>query len=540
MKANGEEFDFIVTGAGSAGCVVAARLSESGHYRVLLLEAGPEDNYFWIRVPMGFAMLFSNPDINWMFDSEPEAELGDRVMYQPRGKVLGGSSSINGMVYVRGDRRDFDGWRQAGCDGWSYDDVLPHFRKSEDFQHGANAFHGSGGPLKVADHTYAHPLADAVIQAGRQAGLPENDDFNGRALEGVGFYHLNLHKGERWSASRAFLAPARHRPNLKIVTGARATRILVEGGRAQGIEYRVGSEVRRAHARGEVIVSGGVFGSPQLLQLSGIGDPLALRAHGIETVADLPGVGSNLQDHIFIQMMFRCTEAITGNDVANSWPRKLFAGAQYLFARRGLLSGTGIFVGGFARSDKRLERPDVQFNLATWSVASRTKQGAFPHPFSGFTMSPTHLRPDARGSVSLKTSDPLAAPEIKFNFLKTDYDRQALSYGMRLVRRLIQQPALARYVADEIQPGAAVQSDDELVAAIREKAVSALHGVGTCRMGRDPGAVVDPALRVRGIGKLRVVDASIMPTIVSGNTHAATVMIGEKGADMILADAKAA
>jgi choline dehydrogenase len=533
-------FDYIVAGAGSAGCAVAARLSESGRYRVLLLEAGGKDSGFWIHVPIGYSRLFANPRVNWMFESEPEPELDGRTMYQPRGKVLGGTSSINGMVYMRGNPADYDLWRQRGCAGWDWDSVLPFFKKAEDQERGGDAFHGRGGPLRVSDQAVHWELGDHFIAAALEAGLPANNDFNDGEQDGAGPFQNTTDRRRRWSTATAYLRPARHRPNLLVRTNAHATRILIENGRATGVEF-LGDDVPHvARARGEVVVCGGVYGSPQLLQLSGLGPGALLQEFGVPVVRDMPGVGADLQDHFYVRLTFRCTKPITLNDIANSPVRKLIAGLQYLLFHTGPLTSNGICAGGFARSDPRLERPDIQLNFSVWSFAERNRVGVQPHPFPGFTISAVHLRPDARGSVMLKSPDPLAAPAIRFNFLKSQYDLQALTAGMRLARKITTQPALAAYVAEELLPGARVDSDAEFEAAIRRNGVSNLHPVGTCRMGIDDEAVCDPRLRVRGIAGLRVVDASVMPSVPAGNTNAPTIMIAEKAAEMILADARAA
>ncbi|HJS84032.1 MAG TPA: choline dehydrogenase [Acetobacteraceae bacterium] len=533
-------FDFIVTGAGSAGCVVAARLSESGRYRVLLLEAGGRDRNPWIHIPIGYAKLFCHPRLNWRFESEPEPALNNRRMYQPRGKVLGGTSSINGMIYMRGDHADYDEWRQRGCEGWDWESVLPYFKRAEDQECGADEYHGVGGPLRVSDQPYQWELARAMLGATIQAGVPPNPDFNGARQEGAGWYQTTTNDRRRWSAASAYLRPARARANLVVRTEAHATRILIENGRATGVAYHTPGGQRIARARGEVVASGGVYGSPQLLQLSGLGPADLLAAHGIEVLADMPGVGANLQDHFNTYVSFRCTKAITLNELHRNPVRKLLAGARYAFGRAGPMSGNGLYVGAFTRSDPRLERPDLQMNMFAWSTLERTKAGVISHPFPGFSLSPVHLRPEGRGTVRIASPDPLAAPEIRFNFLRTEYDAQALIAGMRLARRIAAQPALAPYVAEETLPGPAVQSDAELLADIRARGVSNLHPVGTCRMGREVNAVVDPRLRVHGIRGLRVADASIMPVIVAGNTNAPSIMIGEKAAAMILEDARAA
>ncbi len=534
-----DEYDFIVSGAGSAGCAVAARLSEGGRYTVLLLEAGPPDKAFWIRVPMGFPMLFTDRRVNWMFESEPEPELMDRRMYQPRGKVLGGTSSINGMLYIRGHARDYDHWRQLGCTGWGYDDVLPFFRKAEDQQRGEDEFHGVGGPLTVSDQPERSEIADAIVAAAQQAGIPYTPDFNGAQQEGTGFYQTTTRNKRRMNTSQAYLAPARTRRNLHIETGAHATRILVENRRAVGIEYRTRAGIRTARARREIVVSGGAFGSPQLLQLSGIGPAAHLRSFGIAPVLDLPGVGSNLMDHFYASLTFRCSKPITINELANSPLKQLKAGLEYVLFRRGALSNNGIFAGVFTRTDAMQDRPNLQINTNIWTVQSRTKTGMKAHPFPGFTMSPVHLNPRASGTVRLKSADPLAAPEIRQNFLKDRVDIDAMIAGVRIVRNIAAQPALASYYDGEVAPGPGVQSDDEIEAWLRANAIANLHPVGSCRMGVQDDAVVDPELRVRGIDGLRVADASIMPTLPAGNTNAPAIMIGEKAADMILRAARA-
>ena len=530
-------YDFIVTGAGSAGCAIAARLSEDGLFRVLLLEAGPRDTYPWIHVPLGYHKTFNNPRVNWMFDSEPEPELNDRVMYQPRGKVLGGTSSINGMVYMRGNAADYDEWRQRGSEGWDYDSVLPYFRRAEDQERGEDAFHGVGGPLKVTDHRWKPTLATAMHEAAVQAGIPANPDFNGATQEGVGYYQTTIGNARRWSSAKAYLSGAKARKNLTIATGAHATRVVIENGVAVGVEYRTAAGLLTARARREVIVSGGVYGSPQLLMLSGLGPADHLRQHGVAVARDMPGVGAHLQDHFNTYIAYRCTQPVTMNDLANSLAHRIKAAAQYAFGRTGPLSSMGLFVGALIRSDRRLERPDLQINMFSWAIKERSRTGIVPQPFSAFGLSPVHLRPDGRGTVRLKSNDPLAPPEIRFNFLKSSYDFEALIHGMRICREIAAQPALKPFVGEEILPGSGVVGEAELKADIRACGVSNLHPVGTCRMGRETDAVVDPRLRVHGVGNLRVADASIMPSIVAGNTNAPSIMIGEKCADMVRADA---
>jgi choline dehydrogenase len=532
-------FDYIVVGAGSAGCVLAARLSESGRHTVLLLEAGGRDWSPWIHLPMGYARLYADPTVNWMYASEPERQLADRTIFQPRGKVLGGTSSINGMLYMRGHPADYDAWRQRGCLGWDWESVLPYFKKAEDQERGTNDFHAVGGPLRVSDQTIRFELAERWVAAAVQAGLVENSDFNGAQQDGAGLFQTTTKRGRRWSAAAAYLRPARGRANLAVVTGAHATKVFLEDGRAKGVAYLHHGVPHVARARGEVVISGGVFNSPQLLQLSGIGPGRILRELGIPVIRELRAVGSNLQDHFSTRLQFRCTRPITLNDVANSAWRKIVAGLQYLILRSGPLASNGISAGGFVRSDPLLERPDLQLNFTNWSFANRDHTGVRAHPFSAFGVNSVHLRPDARGTVQLKSPDPLAPPEIRFNFLKTQNDLRVMITGVRIVRTISQQPALAPYVAEELLPGPSVRSDADFEHFVRSYGVSNLHPVGTCGMGLDDNSAVNERLRVRGVSNLRVVDASIMPTVPAGNTNAPTIMIAEKASDMILHDAKA-
>ena len=538
MASEPDTFDYIVTGAGSAGCAVAARLSESGRHRVLLLEAGVKDRNPWIHIPLGYAKNFVNPNVNWMFDSEPEKELNNRIMYQPRGKVLGGTSSINGMIYMRGNHADYDDWRQRGCTGWDWDSVLPYFKKAEHQARGPSEFHGVGGPLRVSDQPQRWELADALLEACVEAGIPRNDDFNGAKQEGVGYYQTTTSNARRWSTAVAYLKPARTRPNFVVATKAHATRVLFEGTRAVGVEYQTPSGLKTARAKREIVVSGGVYGSPQLLQLSGIGPAEHLQAMGIQVLRDLP-VGENLHDHFNTYLTYKCSKSITLNELQHSLVRRVSAAAQYALFRKGPMSGNGLYVGAFFCSDQRFERPDIQMNMFAWSTLERTRAGIVSHPFPGFSLSPVHLRPEGRGTVRLKSPDPLAPPEIRFNFLKSEYDYQALLVGMRMARKIAAQPSLKPYIVEETLPGAACTSDAELIADIRARGVSNLHPVGTCRMGAGTDAVVDARLRVYGVTGLRVADASIMPQVVAGNTNAPSIMIGEKCAAMVLEDAAA-
>jgi choline dehydrogenase len=534
MMPHSESFDYIVVGAGSAGCVLANRLSADGHHRVLLLEAGGKDRNIWIHIPLGYGKLFSNAKVNWLYASEPEPELNNRSIIQPRGKVLGGSSSINGLLYVRGQSADFDHWRQLGNAGWSFEDVLPYFRRAENQQHGEDALHGIGGPLAVSDVCEPHPLCEAFIAAAQQAGFPRNDDFNGPTQEGVGYFQLTARNGRRCSSAVGYLRPARRRPNLAIRTNAPGLRILFEGRRATGVEYRQGDTTRTARANREVLIAGGAFNSPQLLQLSGLGPAALLSSLGIPVIADMPGVGADLQDHLQVRMQYRCTEPITMNDVVNHWRHRMHAGLRYCLWRKGLLAVGAGYAGGFFRAMPLAVTPDVQVHFIIFSADT---SGAGLHPFSGFIASVCQLRPESRGFVHIKSADPRVSPAIQPRYLSTRNDRDTVVAGMKLLRRIMRQRAMRHYIAEERAPHPGVSSDEDLLAFARETGTTVFHPTSTCRMGPDPTAVVDERLRVRGIERLRVVDGSIMPAVVSGNTNAAVIMIAEKGADMILKDA---
>jgi choline dehydrogenase len=532
-----ESYDYIVTGAGSAGCAVAARLSETGRHRVLLLEAGGHDSSPWIHIPVGYSRLFTHETYNWRFESEPVAGLNGRTSYQPRGKMLGGTSSLNGMVYMRGTAADYDGWRQLGCVGWDYESVLTFFRKAENQERGEDEFHGVGGPLNVTDAHYKHEIIDAIIEAAVQIGIPRNRDFNGATQEGAGYYQATLGKGRRWSSATAYLKPARGRANLVVKPNAHATRIVIENGRAVGVEFRTSRGMEMARARAEVIVSGGVYGSPHLLLLSGIGPADHLNKMGIEVTHDLAPVGANLHDHFNSYVAWRSTMTGTFNELYRSPFRKLAAGARYLIGRDGPMTAIATHAGILTRTDPRFDRPDLQMNTYLWSIETRDRTGMHPHKWPGFSMSPVHLRPEGRGLVSLMSRDPLAPPKIEFKFMETAHDVDAMLHGVRLARKLAEQPALKPYIAEEVVPGPTVRSDEQLIEDIRNRGVSNLHPVGTCRMGTGRDAVVDPRLRVHGIAGLRVADASIMPLVVGGNTNAPSIMIGEKCAAMVLEDA---
>ena len=529
------EFDYVIVGAGSAGCVLANRLTASGKHSVLLLEAGPKDTNIWIHVPIGYGKLFKEKTVNWMYQTEPEPELDGRRVFQPRGKVLGGSSSINGLLYVRGQHQDYDRWRQHGNQGWGFDDVLPYFKKAENQQRGADDFHGVGGPLPVSDLGHPDPLSAAFIAAAAETGLPVNRDFNGASQEGAGFFQTTTRHGRRASAAVAYLRSARGRDNLRIETSALARRIVFDGRRAVAVEYGQAGRRRTARARKEIIISGGAFNSPQLLQLSGVGPAELLRRHGVEMVLDAPGVGHDLQDHMQVRVIMRCSQRITLNDIVNSPFRKLLTGLQYAALRRGPLTIAAGTSGAFFKTNPRLATPDIQVHFLPFST---DKMGEKLHPFSGFTASLCQLRPESRGSLRIKSADPEAAPEIRINYLSTETDRAANVEGLKILRKILAAPALKSYVVEEIDPGAKVTSDDELLQFCRARGSTIYHPTSTCRMGNDPLAVVDQRLRVRGLENLRVVDASIMPDLVSGNTNAVVIMIAEKASDMILQDAR--
>ncbi len=530
------EADFIVVGAGSAGCAVAARLSEDPATRVLLLEAGGEDKNRWIHIPLGFGKTFADPTVNWCYETEPDPGAADRRVFWPRGKVLGGSSSINGMVYIRGQAEDFDHWRQLGNTGWSFEDVLPYFKRAEHQTRGADAFHSTGGPLCVSD-VEPHPLCEAFIRAATELGFPRNDDFNGRTQEGVGYHQTTTRQGRRCSTAVGYLRPAMTRPNLRVVTEALAEKIVFDGRRAVAVAFRQHGQVKTARAAREIILCGGAINSPQLLLLSGIGPQDHLGALGIPVVQHLPGVGQNLQDHYSAPIKLKCRLPITVNDVMLSHAKKVQVGLQYLMFRKGPLALATSPAALFARTRPELASPDIKCSLSPFS-ADRPQDGL--HPFSGFTMIAYQLRPESRGEIRLKSPDPAVPTAVHPNYLSAETDRRTLVDGLKLCRRLLANPHLAHFVAAEFLPGPEVRSDDELLDFARRYGGTVFHPTSTCKMGIDAPAVVDPQLRVRGIEALRVADASIMPTVVSGNTNAATIMIGERAADLVRAELRLA
>ena len=534
-----EEFDYIVVGAGSAGCVLAGRLSEDPRTRVLLLEAGPPDSSIWIHLPIGYGKTMWSDTLNWRFSTDPDPNMNGRRIYWPRGKTLGGSSSINGLIYIRGQREDYDHWAALGNAGWGYDDVLPYFVKSEGNQRGNSTFHGGDGPLKVSDIGAKHELIEAFIGGAQQIGVPRTDDFNGARQEGAGYYQLTTHKGWRCSTAKAYLTPVRHRTNLKIETNAQATGLVFEGTRAAGVRYTQGGISKTARCKAEVLLAAGSIQSPQLLQLSGIGPRALLDRHGIRVVHELPGVGENLQDHLQIRLIFECTRPITTNDQLNSLVGKMTIGLQWLLFRSGPLA-VGINQGGcFMRALKNDDgtpvaaTPDIQFHVATLSA---DMAGGAVHPYSGFTMSVCQLRPESRGHIRIRSADPFEAPEMQPNYLSTELDRRTAVAGVKAARAIAASAAMQPYVAREVKPGPWAVSDADLLGFCRDTGATIFHPTGTCRMGSDALAVVDTRLRVHGVQGLRVVDCSVMPTLVSGNTNAPAVMLAEKAVDLIRED----
>ncbi len=528
-------FDYIIIGAGSAGCVLANRLSDDPANRVLLLEAGGKDNYIWVKIPVGYLYCIGNPRTDWMMKTEAEAGLNGRSLVYPRGRILGGCSSINGMIYMRGQARDYDHWRQLGNTGWGWDDVLPYFMRSEDNATGADDLHGEGGEWRVESQRLSWEILDAFHDACLSAGIPASDDFNRGNNEGVGYFKVNQRRGVRWSSATAFLKPALKRRNLKVLTNAQVDSLKMDGRRVTGVLFQHGNVLKSATAEADTILSAGAIGSPQIMQLSGIGPAALLGQHGITVRHDLPGVGVNLQDHLQIRAIYKVGNTVTLNERARSLFGRARIALEYALRRSGPMSMAPSQLGVFTKSDEALDTPDLQYHVQPLSLDAF---GQPLHEFPAITASVCNLRPQSRGSVTIRSTDPGDKPLIRPNYLSTPGDRMVAANSLRLTRRIMAQAPLAPFTPQEYLPGIEFESDEDLAKKAGDIGTTIFHPVGTARMGSDADAVVDDQLRVHGIDGLRVVDASIMPTITSGNTNSPTVMIAEKGADMILKQAR--
>ncbi len=533
----GERFDYIIVGAGSAGCLLANRLSADPRNRVLLLEAGGKDDWIWFHIPVGYLFAIGNPRADWMFETDAVPGLNGRALAYPRGKVIGGCSAINAMIYMRGQAADYDGWRQMGLAGWGWDDVLPCFLKHEDHVDGG-ALHGQGGEWRVEHPRMRWKVLDAFADAAESAGIPKVIDFNTGDNSGVGYFQVNQKAGRRWSSARGFLKPALARANLRLETGALVERVTIADGEARGVVWSRGGRRFESLAEGCVILAAGAVQTPKLLELSGVGDGRRLKALGVEVVHHSPGVGENLQDHLQLRPIYKVTGVPTLNEQYANLLRRPLMALDYLLRRRGPMTMAPSQMGAFARSNERHATPNLQFHVQPLALP---RFGEAMYPFPAITISICNLRPDSRGSIHARSADPTAAPAIQPNYLATETDRATAVESLRLVRRIVEQPALKRYSPEEYAPGDHLRTDDELAAAAGDIGTTIFHPVGTAKMGvrDDPMAVVDERLRVRSVGRLRVIDASVMPTITSGNTNAPTLMIAEKGAGMLLADAKA-
>ncbi|MER8398593.1 GMC family oxidoreductase N-terminal domain-containing protein [Mesorhizobium sp. M1348] len=537
-----QTYDFIIVGSGSAGSVLAERLSASGRFSVLVLEAGGSDRRFYVQMPLGYGKTFFDPAVNWNYKADPDPGLAGNVDHWPRGKLLGGSSSINAMVWIRGAREDFDAWRDAGNPGWGFDDLLPAFKALEDNQAGADQWRGVGGPLHITDcSTSVHPLTKRYLAAANQAGLPLNPDFNGVSQEGVGVYQITTKNGRRMSAARAFLRPAMKRKNVRVETNALATKILFEGKRAVGIEYLQNGETKTARAGREIILSGGSVNSPQLLQLSGIGPSASLGALGIPVICANENVGANLQDHVGINYTFKGRQP-TLNQILRPWWGKLLVGMQYVLLRSGPLSLSMNNAGGFFRTDPAAARPNMQLYFQAFSTVipkSGERPILTPDPWPGFSIGLSNCRPSSRGEIMIRSSNPRDYPKIVANALSTEADVAEMLAAVKFVRKIASMPAMAEIIEEEVLPGPSITSDADLVQDFRKRSGTVYHPVSTCRMGPNPArAVVDPRLRVHGLDALRVIDASIFPDNITGNTNAAAIMTGWTGAELVLEDQK--